>query len=222
MNEAGFIYNGPAQRRWRSGVFRFFASMDPRDFRRGLINDPALRAQFGDQVRKLHNVIITAHTLGVSITVAPGLEDNLNGRAFKAAQQLIKSAWPQGIPFKWVRSPCLRCSAGNSAQLSDKVGLEIHTAEASFENKGGVISNDGEHTRFSFESKDDRFIPLQRLEKSISKADQLRSTYLLWIAKYQDSPYGFTPVSPNTRRYKAPTDREKAEIISLLTQSAKS
>lgn len=211
-----YIYNGPAQRRWQAGVFPSFAAISPRAFRRGIIEDATLRQRFTDQISLLHNVLLTAQALDVSISIAPGLEDNLDNRGFIEAMKLSNSALPQGVHAEWIRSPCVRCASGNDARVPHGARLEVHTSTAHFKNRRGVVSNDGEHTRFSFEPRDDRLIPLARLNQSLALADKLQSTYLLWIARYQDSPYGYAPLSPNDRHFRSPTVEEEAEIVEFL------
>lgn len=126
--------------------------------------------------------------------------------------------WHAGVfpSFAAIRSPCIRCASGNDARVPRGVRIEVHTSTAQFKNRRGVVSNDGEHTRFSFEPRDTRLIPLEVLNQSLSLADQLQSTYLLWIARYQDSPYGYAPLSPNDRHYRTPTAEEEAEIVEFL------
>jgi hypothetical protein len=218
-----YIYNGPAQRRWQSNVFSSFAVMDPFLFRHKILQSVETQNALRENVTKLSTVLEYAKERGVSISIAPGLEDNLGDESFAKALSIVKEAVPTGVKVRWVRSPCIRCSVGNDTSIPSGVSKETHTRAAGFSHRNGIVSNDGEHVRFSFETtkaSDGNILPLvSDLKFMVARAEKLKNTFLLWIPKYQDSPYGVVPRSPAIRTYRKPTVREKVEIIKLLRSS---
>lgn len=218
-----YIYNGPAQRRWQSGVFKSFAVMDPFLFRHKILEDIATQEELRKSVARLSNVLTYAASLKVSISIAPGLEDNLGDESFIKALTIIKETVPPDVSVHWVRSSCTRCAIGNDTTVPKGVAREIHTRGTDFSFQKGIVSNDGDHVRFSFEkttSSTGELLPtLSDLKPALKKSTQLKNTFLLWIPKYQDSPYGVVPYSPEIRSFKKPTLSEKLEILAFLKTS---
>jgi hypothetical protein len=215
-----YIYNGPAQRRWQSGVFKSFAVMDPFLFRHKILEDVTTQEELRKSVARLSNVLTYAASLKVSISIAPGLEDNLGDESFAKALTIIKETIPSDVSVRWVRSSCTRCAIGNDTTVPKGVAREIHTRGTDFSFQRGIVSNDGDHVRFSFEtttSSTGVLLPkVSDLRPALKKASQLENTFLLWIPKYQDSPYGVVPYSPEIRTFRKPSLREKNEILALL------
>ena len=214
-----YVYNGPAQRRWRSGVFSSFAMMDPNLFRGKIVNDATLRAKFAAIVQdRITPLVRYAVAHGAAVSIAPALEDNLDDRGFKEALGLVKANL-QGVSIsRFIRSPCYRCAGGASSNLPAGVTLEQHTLSPRFIARNGIVHTDGEYFHFSTDPAWSKTDPILDGLRTLLVNSGLRgNVFLLWIPKYQDAPPGLLPRSPDTRNYRAPTVSERTELIRFLT-----
>jgi len=214
-----YLYNGPAQRRWRSGAFTGFAQMEPGYFREAIKSDPNLREQFKAEVNKILPLIRYAKSKRVKVTLAIGLEDNLDNTAFDSAVKLIKSVIPKKELPTLVRSPCSDCAVGNEVSFPQGILQEKHTGRGKVDVKNGIVSTDGDYFRFA----SDKRSPHPKLTDWIPMLQRTgvnKSSFLLWIAKYQDTPAGVVPLSPDKRNYLEPTSKESAEIQKFLRGEA--
>ena len=214
-----YVYNGPAQRRWRSGVFNSFAVMDPNIFRAKIVGDAALRASFAAIVReRIAPILMYATAHGVQVSIAPALEDNLDERGFKQALALIKANIEATSVTRFIRSPCYRCAGGASSNLPGVVTLEQHTLSPRFVARNGIIHTDGEYFHFSTDRPWSNTDPtLDGLTALLTNSGARGNVFLLWMPKYQDAPPGLVPRSPDARNYQIPSAAEKSEIIRFLT-----
>ena len=214
-----YVYNGPAQRRWKSKVFNSFAVMDPNLFRSRIVSDAGLRAQFAAIVdQRIAPIVNYAQQHGVAISLAPALEDNLDDRSFKEALGLIKANLHGVTAMRYIRSPCYRCGGGSSSNLPAGVSLEQHTLSPRFVARNGIIHTDGEYFHFSSDVAWSSADPsLAGLTTLLSNSGARGNIFLLWMPKYQDAPPGLVPRSPDNRNYRIPTESERAELIKFLT-----
>jgi len=211
-----YVYNGPAQRRWRSGVFKSFAVMDPLVFRHGMVHDPHLQDAYRDVVRsRILPAVQFASGIGAKVSIAPGLEDNLDDAGYRVSLRLLKEILPRSIPVSYVRSSCYQCQRGTGRFRPKGVMLEEHD-DRLFPNRwDGIINTDGRYFSFSTESS-----PFPRLaelvEPWILRAEKQRNAFLLWIPHFQDAPPGLIPTALDERNFRGPSDAESREIIEFL------
>ena len=211
-----YVYNGPAQRRWASGFFNSFAEMHPATFLKRIKSDAAFREEFRGVVReRIVPAVAYATSLGVKVSIAPGLEDNLDSEGFVTALSLIQNEVPNSESVSYVRSACYKCPF---TRLSDAtVAEESHTLAMKSIPSMGILHNDGDYFKFSDEKdKKNKFPLLSTYKKFVKKANEMGSAFILWTGKYQDAPPSLVPTSPDTRTYKVPTASEEKEIINLL------
>lgn len=213
-----YVYNGPAQRRWRSKVFSSFAMMDPAVFRYKMLHDPKLQAAYQSIVKeRIVPILEAAKSLNIRVSVAPGLEDNLDAASFQEATKLLFDSIPEDLKPELVRSPCYDCSVGNGRGAPSGTMMEEHTLNADNSIRNGIIHTDGEYFRFAGDSRASKRFPLlSMLETLLKISGQNNNGFLLWVSKYQDAPPGFVPRSPEGRKYRAPTKSEGRELVQFL------
>lgn len=215
-----YVYNGPAQRRWKARVFPSFAAMDPVLFRSQIKTSKSLQKKFVKEVRKLYPIIKLAAEKKLHVSLAPGLEDNLDNKAFAKAVELIKQSLPRNLLPKLVRSNCGDCAPGNQSALPKGVSQEVHTARSHVTAKNGIVTNDGDFVRFSHDTPYsivsdktiDALIPVMK------KAGPMKSVFHLWIPKFQDSLSDNLPRSPAIRTYRKPNPEEEKILIDFLRE----
>lgn len=215
-----YVYNGPAQRRWRSGVFHSFAVMDPDIFQYKLLKDQTLRGEFAQVVsQRIAPLVQFAKNRGAMVSIAPALEDNLNQVSFKQALALIKANLSTDAAPRFIRSPCYRCAGSSDSIIPKGVAMEQHTLSPRFIARNGIVHTDGEYFHFAsdpaWSNKDPELSGLKTLMVDSGKRGNI---FLLWMPKYQDAPPGYAPRSPDLREYQSPTPQERSEIINFLTQ----
>ena len=211
-----YVYNGPAQRRWKSGVFQSFAAMDLGVFRYKLARDRHLQAEYQKIVKsRIVPAAAYAVSLGAKVSVAPGLEDNLDDQGYRAALRLIREVMPVDVPVTYVRSSCYQCEKGVGRFRPPGVLLEEHDDKLFPLRWNGIVNTDGLYFRFSDEGT--RYPPLQeRLDSWLRRAEKQQNAFLLWIPHFQDAPPGLVPRPLNERNFRGPSVREQGEILDFL------
>jgi hypothetical protein len=211
-----YVFNGPAQRRWESGVFQSFAVMDPYVFQSKILNDKKLQNEFINIVKeRIAPVVSYAASKGAKISIAPGLEDNLSDAGYKKALSLVQKNVPKGIKITYVRNHCFRCAAGNGRALPPKVILEEHDDLLFNHRWDGIINTDGRY--FKFSSEKSSLPSLFDLAPSwLASANNQRNAFLLWVPHFQDTPISEIPRPLWQRNFRGPTEDEAAEIIDFL------
>ena len=211
-----YIFNGPAQRRWQSGVFHSFAVMNPFSFRYAILENRKTRASFRAIVReRAVPALRAAVALGATVSVAPGLEDNLDDASFRAALRLLQASVPEALTPQYVRNPCFRCQVGNGRSLPQGLLYEEHDDQLFDRVTNGIINSDGRYFRFSTESSEDP--TLEDLQESwLGQAALLNNAFLLWVPHYQDAPKGVLPRPLSQRNFRGPTDSEREELVTFL------
>lgn len=214
-----YVYNGAAQRRWRTRFFRSFAVMDPAAFRVRIRGDRRLRRKFTAELVKLRPILEAARSAGARVSLAPAIEDNLDNSGFSAAIKLIRRGIPRKLLPSLVRSPCGDCAFGNQSGIPAGIRSEVHTLSTEFSTSGGIISTDGEY--FVLDHDMGPGVPagtptLTSIVPTLQRAGALRNVFLLWVPKFQATNPDFSPVHPDTRDYKTPTPRDKVAIIEFL------
>jgi hypothetical protein len=215
-----YVYNGPAQRRWESDVFKSFAVMDPLLFREKLRSERRFQQTFSNQVSRISPLLQIAKNSNARVTLAPAVEDNLDDETFGIAIALIRDAIPADLMPTLVRSPCSDCAIGNEFTIPAGVAREKHTATNNFVMKGGIVVNDGEFVRFKSDrgsAASGREIPLlNTLTPLLRYTGKTGNKFILWIPKYQDTPADLVPKSPEARTFRKPTRQEERELINFL------
>lgn len=210
-----YVYNGPAQRRWASGLFHSFAIMDPLVFRRRMQTDPTLQREYRSIVReRVVPLLNFARDQGAKVSVAPGLEDNLDDAGFRQALKLLDSEIPHKLKPRYVRSVCYQCQIGNGRALPNNVLYEEHSDQYFRRVHHGIINTDGRYFRFKEEVNS---LPLLSDWKPLlQSASQAGNAFILWVGHFQDAPPYERPKSPDQRNYRGPTQSESAQIIEFL------
>lgn len=211
-----YVYNGPAQRRWQSGVFQSFAIMDPNLFQHKIVGNRSLRAKYAAVVKeRISPLVAYALQHGAKVSVAPGLEDNLNDQGFNSALGLLKKNIPRGLNVAYARNACFRCTLGNGKNTPKGILLEEHDDTLFARRWDGIINTDGRYFRFSFENSS---LPalFDLAPRWLTPANNQRNAFLLWIPHLQDTPPTLIPKPLGQRNFRAPTENEAAEIIDFL------
>ena len=211
-----YVYNGPAQRRWSSGLFHSFAVMHPATFLRKLKESLGFQDVYREIVEtRVAPLVEYALARGIKVSIAPGLEDTLDREGFQVALALTKSALPSPEKVTWARSACYKCRGEGSQSLPLGVIKEIHTSRTDSSLSDGIVHTDGEY--FRFKGDNDPSMPRLGKWRALLEAAESRSNaFLLWVPKYQDAPPGLLPRSPDAREYKRPSKSEERELIRFL------
>lgn len=216
-----YFHNGPAQRRYLSNVFTSFATMQPALFRKRVRFDPAFRKVIEEEIRKLLPVLQELSDLGARVTLAPGLEDNLDNQSFSALLTLLKKNIPTPIRPRFVRSACRDCAAGNESQLLKGLMREHHTAlrkKRRFSVRNGIVSNDGDYIYLDSDPNKRRGgSMLQDLARLRDEVRKLGNMFLLWVPKFQGTLEFEASRPPALREYPLPSEAEKREIATFLS-----
>ena len=226
-----YFLNGPAQRRYRDGVFPESPfQINPFEFREKISSNSHFRSVYLEHVQKFAPLLQELADKGVIISISPMLEDNFDDASFNEILSLTKSGLPRAIDFKFVRSTCSDCFIGNGRGIPAGVSREEHRADLNFQFKEGVISNDGwGYIKFPGDivakipnpvsHKDGRvekIIELKDLKGALSRAKKNRNMLLVWFSKYQGTLPGNRSANVDKRRYPAPSKAEKALISKFL------
>ena len=215
-----YVYNGPAQRRWNTGLFHSFAIMHPATFLRRIKHDRVFQREYQEVVKtRLDPLVEYASSLGVRVSVAPGLEDTLDKAGYKKILSLTKKSLTNPESVTWARSLCYRCSTLTERSIPQGILREVHTSNATYSVYHGIVHTDGEYFRFSGDPEipDAPAAPLlSDWRKLLSGTGDRGSAFLLWVWKYQDAPPGYIGRSPDSRTFRAPSSAESRELIEFL------
>ncbi len=218
-----YITNGPAQRRWRSNIYKTLGSkISPSLFREQIRTSIALKEQYKSLVSRLEPIILYAKSRGAIVFIIPMLEDNLDDDAFESMLALTKEALSEeaAADVFYGRNPCPSCYRGNTRHIPEGVFQEIHTNNSKFSVTKGLITNDGYSYCYKAGDVSGSLKSLNNLASVRDKATELNNTFILWHGAMQGLEpkfNGYLP-EPKERHYYIPSISERQEIIRFLRQ----
>lgn len=224
-----YLVNGPAQRRWRKVEFHGFGlGISPQKFRSLIKKNKIYQQKYKDYLTTLLPVLDFSKQNEIKISISPVLEDNLDDASFRSILKLTKEVFGN-YDIRYLRNPCSDCFAGNTAKVPKGVGKELHHIGKYLKTRNGIVSNDGwGYVYFNGEKKEEIKLPYRikgREEKAVTLdeisnladiSEKLNNTFLLWIAKYQQTVSGNKNIAPELRKYPVPTAGELEEISEFI------
>ena len=228
-----YLLNGPAQRRAFSRPFPGFMNRaNPTVFRRQILSSPAFRAAYQEFIASHAAVFELSRNPAVMVTVAPMLEDNLTDAQFGFLLAMTREFLAHQPALRFVRNPCRDCYYRNGSAIPPDVIAEEHLVEPAFSTTDGIVSNDGwGYLSFDGEprsvitrpvragSRRERSVTLDELRPLLDRATLQNDTFLLWIAKYQQTLPGSRSQLPQHRTYPIPTADEVRQLAAFLGRS---
>lgn len=226
-----YFLSGPAQRRYADKVFPDSVFLiNPYEFREKIKNNRKFQDTYSNFVASFSEMLSTLESLGVTISIAPMLEDNFDNASFQKIMELTKAALSNNSNITFVRSSCRDCFSGNEFEIPSHVAREEHRGDTSFSFSNGIISNDGwGYIKFPGDKLTSIFNPvshsdkriekimtLAELKKSLIKASAKNNMFLLWLSKYQVTLPGNKSIPVNKRKYPMPKKRELLLIQKFL------
>jgi hypothetical protein len=209
-----YLYNGPAQRRYRHNVFKSWATMNPARFREYIKTDRKTKKAFNKSMEDLYPILNYALEKNVAIYLAPGLEDNLDDFTYRYMLSKMKRKFADFKSITYVRSACIDCAAGNESNLPKGTIREVHGFGKADIVRNGIMATDGFYFRFSAEKSSKP--TLSELVSAVRNASALNSLFFLWVPHFQDTPPGLIPKPLNQRTFRGPNANETKEIIDFL------
>jgi hypothetical protein len=212
-----YLTNGATQRQYQSTLVNAFGTqLSPENFRKKILTDTTLQAQYRAIVERLVPLLSFAQQRNVNVYLALGLEDNLDRAAIAKLYELTLDSLPANLLASFVRNPCPGCYSGNNSDIPVGFVEEIHTANSIYVKPDSIISNDGRDYYYS--ELDEGKVPLSTLVSVRDQAASQNSIFILWSAERQglDPQLNGTYPVPSERDYQSPSFSEQQAIISFL------
>jgi hypothetical protein len=209
-----YLFNGPAQRRYRSNAFKSWATMNPARFREYIKTDPKTKRAFNRSMEELFPILDYAAEKNVALYLAPGLEDNLDNFTFRYMLAKMKKKFAAYKSISYIRSACIDCARGNESQLPKGTIREQHGFSLADIVRGGILATDGFYFHFSNENLNKP--TLSDLSSVVKESSNRDTIFFLWVHHYQDTPPGPIPRPISQRKFRGPTESEAQEIIDFL------
>lgn len=224
-----YFLNGPTNRRADVGLYKGFANNIPPPKLRSLIQgDKAFQNELKIFIKQFNPIIRSLLRQGVSVSLSPMLEDNLDNRSFNSLWRIIKEALPKKIKVKWIRSPCPDCYPGNQSGRPNGFGEEDHRSTLPLRSGTDVYSNDGwafiyftnetlpDTKVIEFWGKKQQALYLDDLTPILKATNNANQMFLLWLSKYQGTLMGRAQIPVTDRILPIPSEEEINEISSFL------
>jgi hypothetical protein len=214
-----YLSNGPTMRKWDQTPIRTaFSQYEPREFRRRIMWDERIKAQFKENID--HAINIFSYNLSVNPKnkniVFAMLEDNLDRDSYFLMRSQVESNI--GKLARFMRNPCEGCYGGNN---SDGLGAHIEEHHPSLFAKLGQLDSftlDG--IGFDYpNSNTGNPMPADQVIQIMNIGLQKGLSFIgLWQPKWQGLGSSDTSVHPDQRPY-LPSSKSELEFeVKLLRE----